>query len=372
MKSLINKLKVDHKVIVTGCLPVVMEKWLKENAPEVEIIFPDSLNNINKVFMDKNCKLDVKEKINPNWDQLYTINDRQNTLRSIIEISRGCVGSCAYCVVKHAKGPLRSRTIESVVDEIEKSVSHGSKEIWLTSQDTGTFGWDKNPKYSLIDLLESINKQNYKDVFIRLGMMTPHSLITFKDRINGFLQDDTLYNFLHIPIQAGSNKILKLMNRKSTREQILSLIKELRENNPELIISTDIIVGFPQETNEDYLETLSLIQKIQPEIINISRYTDRPKTKSSKMKGKIPTEIKSRRSKKLQIISNKITENSLEKWIGWTGNCLITEKGKYKGQVIGRNSSYLPIVFNEEISIGTIIECKITSSESIYLIGKAL
>ncbi|MHA2054282.1 MAG: radical SAM protein, partial [Candidatus Hodarchaeales archaeon] len=251
-------------------------------------------------------------------------------------------------------------------------VKNGSKEIWLTSQDTGIYGWDLTPSIFLPDLINDITKiQN--DFKIRLGMMTPYTVQRFSDQLISQINHPKVFSFLHLPIQSGSNKILNAMKRKETREYFVKLIKKLRKNISNLVIATDIIVGFPNETEEDYLLSESLIKSLTPTIVNISKYTDRPGTDSARMKRKIPSKIKASRSKRLTEICKEISRSQLKTWIGWKGNVIIDDVGKEKTQVKGRNNSYLPVVIsNATNTIGTIQEVIITDSTTNFLIGEII
>jgi threonylcarbamoyladenosine tRNA methylthiotransferase CDKAL1 len=203
--------------------------------------------------------------------------------------------------------------------------------------------------------------------------MTPFMAHQFSDTLIKILNHPNIYSFLHLPIQSGSDRILALMRRKEKQITFLELIEQLRAKVPELILSTDIIVGFPGESEQDYEETRNMIEKIRFNIVNISKYTDRPDTEASRMTDKVPTKIKSRRSRELTKITHKITKTMLKEWIGWEGKVLIDEYGKKPNQFMGRNTSYLPILFeNAEVALGDFINARIVDSKAIYLVGEVL
>lgn len=372
MKSLLTSLPIDRKIIITGCLPSVMQDWVNINVPHAKILLPEQASSLLDIITNKNQDR-IDQQISSEWDWIYT-KERSwiNPYIAAVEISRGCLGNCSYCIVKHVKGDLRSRTPTSILNEIINVVRHGIKEIWLTSQDTGVYGWDLTPSIFLPDLIGDITKIS-GDFRIRLGMMTPFTLEQFIDPLITQMNNPKVFNFLHLPIQSGSNTILKAMRRKETVENFVKLIRKLRKNIPNVVFSTDIIVGFPNETEEDYLLSESLIKKTNPTIINISKYTDRPGTDASRMKGKIPSKIKASRSKRLTDICKGISQTQLKSWIGWKGEIIIDEIGKEKNQVKGRNDSYLPvIIFNEANKLGTIQKVIITESKTNYLIGEII
>lgn len=370
MKSLLLSLPQRKNLIVTGCLPVVMRNWIIQNLPHAKVLLPESANQIIKLLNKES--VNEYKIVDPSvWSQLYT--DRihyYNPIITPIEISRGCLSNCAYCIVKKVKGKIRSRSQESILSEIRLVINQGSKEIWLTSQDTGSYGWDFTPKQFLPSLIKSITSIEGK-FFVRLGMMTPNILKYFKSELIPQLNNYKIFNFLHLPIQSGSDSILRTMRRKESSNYFIELVSSLRQEVKELVIATDVIVGFPGESIADFNATKKLLQQVKPLIVNISRYTDRPGTTAAKMNHKIPTKIKSSRSKELSKLTRKISETNLKKWIGWKGTALIDEIGKKPGQFIGRNTSYLTVVIEDKLlSLGQLIDIEITDSGSTYLIGE--
>jgi threonylcarbamoyladenosine tRNA methylthiotransferase CDKAL1 len=370
MKSLLLDLPIGRKIIVTGCLPVVMQDWIENNVPHVVILFPENANEILSLI--ENHKLNNKKRLPTNvWQRLYAIERiRYNPVVTTIEISRGCLGNCAYCIVKHAKGNLRSRDYLAIVDEVHRAIKSGSREIWLTSQDTGTYGWDFKPQIYLPTLLENIVNLD-ENFLLRLGMMTPFTVNKFIEPLITQVNHPKVFSFLHLPIQAGSDKILHQMQRKETYNSFIEIVQKLKSGIPNLVLATDIIVGFPGESEEDYEKTESLIREIRPIVVNISRYTDRSGTKAAKMGSKITTKIKSSRSRSLLRLCQEISKQELKKWVGWTGKIIIDEVGKYTDQLKARNESYLPVILTESgKSLGSFHTVTITDATSNFLIGE--
>ena len=372
MKSLLLNLAFNKEIIITGCLPVVMRDWITENIPHAKVLFPEVAKDIVSL-LNNMAVPEVKYADAGVWSQLYLEGrSRYNPVITIIEISRGCLGNCSYCIVQKAKGSLRSRTPDNILAEIEKALISGSREIWLTSQDNGVYGRDLNPQVNLTNLIESINHIN-QEFFVRIGMMTPYMVQNFLQSLIHNFRSPNIFKFLHLPIQSGSTKILRSMRRKGDRSYFINLITQLKKNIPDLVLATDIIVGFPGETQEDYQSTVDLLHNIQFEIVNISKYTDRPGTEASQLTTKIPTHIKAQRSRELSKICRNITKRKLEQWIGWEGKVIIDEHGKKKGQFLGRNTSYLPVLFEDpNLTLGMIVRAKIIESKAIYLIGEVM
>ena len=371
MKSLLLSLPKDRTIIVTGCLPVVMREWIDLNVPHVLILYPENADEVISVIDNK--EIHRKESPHNKWDRLYdTERLKFNPIITTVEISRGCLGNCAYCIVKNAKGHLRSRKHSSIINEITRGLNNGSREIWLTSQDTGVYGWDLKNRMYLPKLVEKITNLDY-EFFLRLGMMTPFTLRKFIFPLIECVNNPKVFSFLHLPIQAGSDSVLRRMRRRETRDSYISHVKQLKSEINNFVLATDIIVGFPGETEEEFNETLSLIEEIQPVIVNISKYTDRPGTQAAKMKSKIPTKIKSNRSGRLLRLSQETSKQELKKWKNWTGKVVIEEVGKHSNQVKARNESYLPVIIAESnIELGTFHTVTITDTTSSYLIGETV
>ncbi|MHA2243797.1 MAG: tRNA (N(6)-L-threonylcarbamoyladenosine(37)-C(2))-methylthiotransferase [Candidatus Hodarchaeales archaeon] len=370
MKSKLLSLSKNKDIILTGCLPVVMRDWVSKNLPRARVLFPEAANQI--IDLLKGFPVQETKIVAPRiWSQLYTKNRfHYNPIITTIEISRGCLGSCAFCIVRNVKGKVRSRSQESILTESQLAIEKGSKEIWLTSQDIGTYGWDFSPKMYLPTLIDSITRLNGK-FLVRLGMMTPITLKRFLIPLVQQLRNSKVFSFLHLPIQAGSDPLLQKMRRKETRKYFIDLIAQLRLEVDMLVLATDIIVGFPGESQKDFEATKGLLQKVRPTIVNISKYTDRPETLASQMSPKIPTKIKASRSRELTKLTRGITQNELKKWIGWEGNILIDEFGKQTNQFIGRNTSYLPVLIEDgNLSLGQFLRAHVIDTGPTYLIGE--
>ncbi|UCG89742.1 MAG: tRNA (N(6)-L-threonylcarbamoyladenosine(37)-C(2))-methylthiotransferase [Candidatus Heimdallarchaeota archaeon] len=370
MKSKLLSLSKTKDIVVTGCLPVVMRDWVSKNLPNARVLFPEAANCIIDLLNNHPVQ-EIKTSAPHTWSQLYTDDRlRYNPVITTVEISRGCLGSCAFCIVRNIKGKVRSRSQESILTEIQLAIERGSKEIRLTSQDIGTYGWDFSPKLYIPTLIESIARLK-GDFFIRLGMMTPITLKRFLTPLVQQLRTFKVFSFLHLPIQVGSDSILQKMKRKETGKYFIDLVKQLRQEIDELVFATDIMVGFPGESQKDYEATKRLLQEVRPIIVNISKYTDRPGTLASQLSPKIPTKIKANRSRELTELTRDITQRELRRWIGWEGIILIYDYGKHTNQFIGRNTSYIPIlVEGEKISLGQVLKILVTEAGPNYLIGE--
>jgi MiaB/RimO family radical SAM methylthiotransferase len=265
----INKYYSSKKVIIAGCLIKTID--LKKQFPKVQILDTLKLKRLNQPLVRKDKNI------------------------AIIQISQGCLNSCTFCATKTAKGKLTSYSIKDIKYELEKAVSEGCKIIYLTSQDNGCYGFDQNPKTNISNLLDELVKVkgNYK---IRVGMMNPQYITNLLNQLINSFKSPKIQKFIHIPIQSGSDKILKDMNRQHSVNDFIKIAREFRKQIPEIDIATDIIIGYPTETEEDFQKTYNLMKTLKPEVINISSFSSRPKTKASKLKP-LPTQIIKQRTK---------------------------------------------------------------------------
>jgi threonylcarbamoyladenosine tRNA methylthiotransferase CDKAL1 len=204
-----------------------------------------------------------------------------------------------------------------------------------------------------------------------VGMMNPASLQKNLTSIIAAYQHPTMYQFLHLPVQSGDDDILKKMNRGYTTKEFTRIVQRFRKNLPHLTLSTDVIIGFPTETDEQHKKTITFLQNIQPDIINITRFSARPLTKAKTMKGRIPTHIVKERSKEITKICSSISLQKNREHIGKNYTVLVTEKGKQQ-TVTGRSPQYKQVVLREPAAIGDFVDVNIIDATATYLVGKLI
>ncbi len=281
-----------------------------------------------------------------------------------MEIASGCMSECTFCQTKLAKGDLTSYRLGDIVRQVQTEIKEGCKEVWLTSTDNGCYGLDIGTDLpTLVNAVSEIPK----DFMTRVGMMNPMYMPRIKQNLIESYDNDKVFKFLHIPVQSGSNKVLNDMKRGHTSETFREIVKKVKERFENFTISTDIIVGFPSETEEDFQKTIALLDETKPDVVNLSKYSARPGTDAAELKQLDAAEIK-RRSKLIYEQINKISLKSNEKWIGWKGKVLFdenTEEG-----IKGRNYAYKPISVNDKVSIGQSHVVEITNATRKRLIGK--
>jgi len=357
--------KKFSRLIVAGCLPDVMADRIKELANTAVIgshNFKDITKAVKGIFEGK--KIQIIDKNNE--IKLCMPKISKSKVIGITQISEGCIGSCSYCAVKLAKGKLFSYPAEEILKNVRSDLDSGCKEIWLTSQNNAAYGLDSDEK--LTELLEKILALKGK-FFLRLGMMNPNNVLQILPGLIEIFKNKKIYKFLHLPLQSGSDSVLKAMKREYKVKDWLKIVNKFKKEIPELTISTDIICGFPTETAIDFEKTLELIMQVKPDILNISKFSAMPGTEAAKLKQLSTQEIK-KRSRILSKLHNEIALGNNKKWLGWQGTCLVNGKG-FQDTWLARNVFYkLIILKSEDNLLGKTLNIKIADAKSNYLLGK--
>ena len=299
----ISEMYPSKKVILAGCLTKIIPKKLQKMFPDYSLIGPDQVTDILEITRkvvegERVVRLNLKSKMRciiPN-----IVNEIQP-----IAIASGCLNACTYCATKFAKGNVKSYPPECIKNAVEYAVKHGAKKILLTATDTSAYGKDLGT--NLVELLEKI-VEIPEDFSIRVGMMNPQHILPFLDRLIEVYKNKKIIKFVHLPVQAGSDKVLRDMRRGYTVEEFKEIVNRFRKEIPNIAISTDIICGFPTETEEDFEKTIELIKEVKPEVMNISKFYPRPNTIAKEMK-QLPTYTIKERSRKLSNIYSQIKKD---------------------------------------------------------------
>ncbi|MCX7765416.1 MAG: MiaB/RimO family radical SAM methylthiotransferase [Candidatus Sumerlaeia bacterium] len=302
-------------------------------------------------------------------------------------MAQGCLGECSYCQTRLARGELHSYPIDRIIARIKRSVTRdGIKEIWLTAQDTGAYGLDIGT--NLIQLLRQITE--IKGEFrVRLGMTNPEHLLPILPDLLEVMTDLRFYKFLHLPLQSGSDRVLRAMRRKYTVREYMLIVQAIRNHWREFSLATDIIAGFPAESESDFQETLQILEEIRPAVINRSHYSARPFTPAAEFP-QLPSAVISERSRRLSQLVEKLCREDNQRWLGWNGEVLI-DMQKEPDSVISRNLAYKPIIiplqeepsFNiqctvkeqqtkaqhQQLRLGEVVRIKVTGMTTFHLIG---
>jgi MiaB-like tRNA modifying enzyme len=290
-----------------------------------------------------------------------------NRATATVSIAEGCLGRCSYCIVRLVRGPLCSVPPARVIGQIKNALDSGAREIFLTAQDTGAYGQDMGT--GLPELMHGVLAME-GDHKIRLGMMNPFSIAGIVDDMVDIFNDPRMYRFAHIPIQSGSDRILKLMNRPYSSGEYGAIIKRLREGVPDITISTDYIVGFPTESEEDFALTMEELKADRPLKVNITRFSPRPGTPAASMEC-LPFRITKERSRKLTQLHHEITSAYMRDSIGRRLNVLVTEPGK-PGSVVARDDYYHMVVISGDHPPGAHIDVRICGANTTYMLGEPI
>jgi threonylcarbamoyladenosine tRNA methylthiotransferase CDKAL1 len=357
--------KTKKKIFVTGCMAAVQSDLLMQIIPHAIVFPPEYIKYINYIIKYDIIKGNKKTFIETNKTPLPKYF---NAVYAPIAIAEGCMRSCSYCITHFARGKLRSFPIQQITADIRSALTQGCKEIQLTAQDTASYGLDTNT--NLGTLLDQICTNNAA-FRVRVGMMNPATTRKNLDSILTAYHHEKIYKFLHLPVQSGDNDILKLMKRGYTVKEFLSIVNRFRKALPTLTLSTDVIIGFPTETEEQFKRTIQLIKQIRPDITNITRFSARPLTTAKTMKNRIPTHIVKERSQQITKICSSISLEKNQKQKGKTYTVLVTEKGKHE-TVTGRTESYKQVVLKEPVALGDFVRTEIIDAAPTYLVGKLI
>ncbi len=353
----------SKKIVIAGCIPQTDREKLKNYS----LIGTKNLQQIVEV---------VQETLKGNVIQLITHQGnpgltlpriRKNKFIGIIPISRGCLGSCTFCKTKAARGNLYSYHPEEIVSLAKEYLADGVNELWLSSQDCGCYGFDI--KTNLAELLEKLIKLP-GDFKIRVGMANPNHILKILPELIPSYKNKKVFQFLHLPIQSGNDQILKSMKRDYSMKGFKNIISAFRKEIPDLTISTDIICGFPGETEEQFQDSLNLISWLKPLVLNISRFWPREKTPAAKMKPQLVSRLIKERSRKLHHLFRELGKEENEKELGRIKEVLIEEK--IKNGFVGRDENYRPIIIKENVELGQKMKVKIVDCSTIDLRGKII
>lgn len=376
MKELKKKNK-NLLIVVTGCM--TQQNGFAENMKEryqyVDVIL--GTHNISDLENQIRIRLEKKKRVAAVLDTDGYIDDettpvtRTSFPNAWVNINYGCNNFCTYCIVPYVRGRERSRDMKSIISECEKLINDGYKEITLLGQNVNSYGNDvPDENVNFANLLREVAKIDGK---FRIRFMTSHPKDLTEDVVKAIRDNDKICNNIHLPIQAGSNSVLKNMNRRYTREHYLGLIDMIRRYLPDCGITTDIMVGFPYETEEDFLDTMDIVEKVRFSTAFTFIYSVRKGTKAAEMP-QIPYEIKQNRIKRLIARQNEITEEISKDYIGNVYEILVEGmQEKKNGYIVGRTESgRLVSAKGDESMIGEFKNVKITAVKNAQLLGEIL
>ena len=354
MLSRISELKkMGKEIVVTGCMAKVQPKRIEIRLPGSAIVPPSDYHMFAQIVADRFGTAGPPLPIIQGSD-------------AILPIAQGCLGNCTYCITKFARGRLQSYDAAELRSEFDRFVDSGAKEILVTAQDTACYGVDTHT--DLPELLRSMLLKE-GDFRVRIGMMNPNHLKRILDGLVDVMDDGRMYRFLHIPVQSGSDDVLKRMNRGYKASDFMELVDRLRSAIPEISIATDIITGFPGETDRDHELTMDLVRELRADTLNITRFSSRPGTEAAGME-QLHGRVLKERSTELTELKNQVEYDVNKRLVGQRFRALATEVGK-EGTIV-RTEYYRPVVIRDEVPLGTFLDVEVTDCRSTYLLGTKL
>lgn len=371
--------KLTHKkkramIGVTGCMAMAKKETLFRKLPHIDfIIGTNNISELNtvldEVLLSGQQVIRTDDQFEENLD--YLVAKRDDPVKAHVSIIRGCDKFCTYCVVPYTRGSEVSRPPESIEEECRQLVAKGYKEITLLGQNVNSYGKDK-PEWNTLfhDLLYRLDKI---DGLERIRFMTSHPVDITVNLMQAIRDLPSLCEFVHFPLQAGSNRILKKMHRLYTVEQYLEKVALLREIVPNVVLGTDIIVGFPTETDAEFEETLELIKQIRYSVAYIYAYSARKGTPAFRWKDDILEEVKQQRLQRLLTLHNEICAEERQEMIGREVEVLVESKGRHEeGSILkARTRCWKNIIFpGEEKLIGSLQKVKIHGYSHQTLLGE--
>ena len=351
-------------LVVAGCLAKTEPDTVRKCNPTAGMLGPDAIDRVVEVVdatLNGNPLVALTRSSTP---KVNLPRIRLNSTICIAEIGSGCLSDCSFCQTKLAKGRVKSYRIGDIVRQVRNDLRDGCREVWLTSTDNGAYGRDQH--CNLADLVKEVCELD-GDFMVRVGMMNPMYIPFMLEDLIEVYRNEKVFKFLHIPVQSGSDKILKLMKRGHKASLFADIAKRFRDEFKQFTVVTDVIVGFPEESENDFQQTIDLMNLVEPDLINISKFSPRPGTEAREL-DRLNVNIVKERTKILHQLANAIGYRRNLAWAGWSGDVLIDEIKK--DGIEGRNFAYKPIFLHENVNLGSKVTVKIDSVFNHFLIGK--
>ena len=369
----LKKEKPDLIIAVGGCMTQEKGKTdvLKTKFPFIDVMFGAlNLENLGKLILQKQRQKKKVIEIRENAGEIVeTITPyRTSYPNAWVNIMYGCNNFCSYCIVPYVRGRERSREPQKILEEVQSLVDAGYKEITLLGQNVNSYGTDRNVGMTFAQLLDAVAQIKGK---FRLRFMTSHPKDFNEDVVKVMQKHSNICPLVHLPVQSGSNAILQAMNRRYTREKYLSEIAMLKARIPRAEVTTDIIVGFPGETEEDYLQTESLVKEVNYASAFTFVYSKRQGTKAAEMDNQIPEEVQKDRIMRLVKLVNSLTQAKSQEYVGKTVEILCEDYDEKKGLYLGRDElGRMGYFASDKNVVGEFVQLKITRANGISLYGE--
>ncbi|QPV61298.1 tRNA (N(6)-L-threonylcarbamoyladenosine(37)-C(2))-methylthiotransferase [Halosimplex litoreum] len=345
-------------LVVTGCMALAQGEEFEAADLDAEVLHWDE---VPEYVRNGECPTPT-----PDTDPVL------DGVVGILPIARGCMSDCSYCITKHATGKIDSPSVEENLEKARALVHAGAKEIRITGQDTGVYGWDEGER-KLHVLLDRICSEIDGDFRVRVGMANPKGVHGIREELaEVFAEHDELYNFLHAPVQSGSDDVLGDMRRQHQVSEYVEVVETFDEHLEEWTLSTDFIVGFPTETDRDFEQSMALLRETRPEKINVTRFSKRPGTDAADMKGLGGT-VKKERSKAMSELKMDVMDEVYESMVGEVRSVLLTEDGT-DDSLVGYDRAYrqvaVPGAQTQGVELGDTVDVEVTGHNTVYALGE--
>jgi threonylcarbamoyladenosine tRNA methylthiotransferase CDKAL1 len=352
------------RVVVTGCLVPLRTDLLSGPGRERTTFVPIREQDHLPALLDAWSA----DTVLPVSESRPAIESSPPRLVEEVIIAQGCTSGCSYCYSRLARGRLSSVPLSAVVARVREATARGVREIRLTGLDTAAWGEDLAGPERLPELVRAVTAVA-KDVRVRVGMMSPQSLAPHLDAYLDALASGGAYRFLHLPLQSGSDRVLEAMRRGYGVDEVRRQVASARARFPDLHLATDVIVGFPGETEDDFRGTKEILEDAGPETVNVTRFSARPGTPAAHLPP-LPPRVAKRRSREVAELRQRIARSRLERWIGRRAVGRVLEYGPGTSAV-ARLGNYLPVVLDHRPPLGADVELRVEGARSTYLLGSA-
>jgi MiaB-like tRNA modifying enzyme len=375
---LLKRVPADKRLIVAGCLPLIDFSRLSREVRFDAVVGPAPGTQIVDAVR---CVLNGEKYVVLKGSlcskpSLSLPRVSVNPFICIVPVAYGCVGECSYCCARFARGRLRSFIVTEIADYVSRKLSEGVKEFWFTGQDVASYGLDLG--VDIVDLLKKVCcAEAVGEFWVRVGMLTPNLVQPLVEEFGSFLSNHEgaghVFEFLHMPVQSGDDGVLRLMRRRYSVKDFKHIVATFRRTLPHATVATDVIVGFPGESEEAFWNTAGLIREVKPDVVNVSKFFARPGTEAQRLTGKVELSDVKRRSEVLARLSREIGFEKNKAWVGWSGRVLIDEREKKRGSWIGRNFAYKPIVVRcHEDLLGRFLNVRVVEAHQSHLLGEVI
>jgi len=340
------------QLVVTGCLAGIRNSEIRRIAPEALIIPPVGVEMVETLM-----------KLNTDRGSDCWVDIGRNDV--IVPIAQGCLSLCTYCFSRLSRGRVKSVKMERIVEAVERASHSGIREILLSAMDTAAYGRDIGTSLPELLMKIALLKSEFR---IRVGMMNPQLLKPILNELLDAYSDRRIYKFFHLPLQSGSDSVLQKMKRGYTASEFVGMVRDVRRRYPDATLSTDIITGFPGETEDDFRMTQEVIGEIQPDVVNVTRFSAREGTSACRMKDQVPGWISKERSRRITRQRFEIAALKNREYEGMVVTVHLTEEGK-NGYTIGRLDNYRQVIVKGRHIPGALMQCRITGSSPVHLIA---